>query len=170
MATELEDLRLLQMAEGIADNVWRKVIQWAEFPRGVVGQQLARAVDSIGANIAEAYGRFHYGEKAQFLYYARGSLFETKYWLNRSLARNLLVKQEHEEYAAGLTALARQLNSFVANLKRQKRQPETGKMVKESAGDYFIAPIDDMPDLLFSEEEIAWLRETNGQAFPVSSH
>ncbi len=78
MATPFEDLRVLRSAETIADEVWRTVVKWNEFTRDVVGKQLTRAVDSIGANIAEAYGRFHYGEKIQFLYYARGSLFETK--------------------------------------------------------------------------------------------
>ncbi|NIP22782.1 MAG: four helix bundle protein, partial [Phycisphaerae bacterium] len=31
-----------------------------------VGKQLVRAADSIGANIVEAYGRYHYGKKLQF--------------------------------------------------------------------------------------------------------
>ena len=94
MPTELEDLRILKTAEGIADAVWKQVVAWDEFARDVVGKQLARATDSIGANIAESFGRFNYGEKLQFLYYSRGSLFETKYWLNRALVRNLMQARE----------------------------------------------------------------------------
>ncbi|MCB0211362.1 MAG: four helix bundle protein, partial [Anaerolineae bacterium] len=89
MGIELEDLRVLQSAESVADEVWKFVVSWDKFARDVVGGQLARATDSIGANIAESFGRFHYGEKLKFLYYARGSLFETNYWLNRSSKRNL---------------------------------------------------------------------------------
>lgn len=33
---------------------------------------------SISANIAEAYGRNHTGEKVNFYYYARGSITETQ--------------------------------------------------------------------------------------------
>ena len=38
--------------------------------------QLLRASRSPTANLAEGYGRFHYGENAQFARQARGSLYE----------------------------------------------------------------------------------------------
>lgn len=63
MGIELEDLRMLQSAESVADEIWKIVAGWDNFTRDIVGGQLARAVDSIGANIAESFGRFHYGEK-----------------------------------------------------------------------------------------------------------
>ena len=66
MATELEDLRILKTVEEVADAVWKQVITWDEFAKDVVGKQLAEAIDSIGANIAESYGRFNYGEKITF--------------------------------------------------------------------------------------------------------
>jgi four helix bundle protein len=104
-------LEVLRAAEGVADDIWRQVVRWEPFARDVVGGQLAKAGDSIGANIAEAYGRFHYGEKLQFLYYARGSLFETKYWLNRAQERELMPSAQVQEYASQLTDLARQLSN-----------------------------------------------------------
>ena len=82
MATKMEDLELLQKAEAICEGIWTLTAAFGRFEREVMGSQLIRAADSIGANIAESYGRFHAaianGEKIQFLYYARGSLFETK--------------------------------------------------------------------------------------------
>ncbi len=39
--------------------------------------QIQRSSRSIGNNIAEGYGRYHYQENAQFCRIARGSLFET---------------------------------------------------------------------------------------------
>src|SRR3990172_378882 len=81
MGKGLDELEVLGEAQRIADEVWARVISWDGLPREVVGLQLARAVDSVGANIAEAFGRFHYADKIRFLYYARGSLFETRYWL-----------------------------------------------------------------------------------------
>jgi hypothetical protein len=35
-----------------------------------MGQKMVLACDLFGANIAEAFGRYHYGEKLQFFYYA----------------------------------------------------------------------------------------------------
>ena len=68
MSTSFEDLRILKTAEEVADAVWKRVVQWDEFPKDVVGKQMTRSTDSIGANIAESFGRFNFGEKLQFLY------------------------------------------------------------------------------------------------------
>ena len=110
MPTSFEDLKVLKSAEVVADAVYKSAEGWNEFARDVVGKQIARAADSVGANIAESFGRFHFGEKVQFLYYARGSVFETKYWLNRVVARNLMASAESQKYANQLTDIARQLN------------------------------------------------------------
>ena len=59
---KFEELKTLQAAEAVADAVWQQVVRWEPFAKEVVGGQLVRAVDSIGANIAESYGRFHYDE------------------------------------------------------------------------------------------------------------
>ena len=142
---KFEELRTLQVAETVADAVWRQVVKWEPFAREVVGGQLARAVDSIGANIAESYGRFHYGEKLQFLYYARGSLFEAKYWLNRALARELMPSDQVTQHVAQLTDLARQLNTFGDGLKTQRRSPAKPPSVREPTVEYDIAHSDDPP-------------------------
>lgn len=151
MATGLEDLEILKQIENVADRIWDTVLRWNAFARDVIGKQLTRAVDSVGANVAESFGRFHYGEKINFLYYARGSLFETKYCLNRAVARNLLDKNEANKLGESLTIIARQLNNFVASLKRQKR---TGKStVKEQSPDYLLPS-----DILFTSFELDWLQ------------
>ena len=160
MATALEDLRVLQAAEGVADGIWRRVVRWDSFARDVVGGQLARAADSIGANIAEAFGRFHYGEKLQFLYYARGSVYETKYWLNRALARGLLPSDRVQEDAAQLTDLARQLNAFAGSLKAQRRgNPKHETKIREEARKKYVPGFAKREETfpLFTEEELEWL-------------
>ena len=158
MALKFEELRVLQDAEEVADGIWRQVVRWDLFAREVVGGQLARAADSVGANIAESFGRFHYGEKLQFLYYARGSLYETKYWLNRAQARDLIPSARVQDYVSRFTDLARQLNAFAANLKAQRRasrkQPKT---VREAPAEYAIDWPDDTPTPLISAEELEWL-------------
>jgi four helix bundle protein len=159
MGTSLEDLRILQDAEAIADGIWRQVIEWEPFARDVVGGQLARAADSIGANIAEAFGRFHYGEKLQFLYYARGSLFETKYWLNRAMKRQLMAPEQARDYANRLTGLARQLNAFAASLKSQRRSgAKQVAVVHESPAEYVTDALSDTFLPLFTEAELEWLQ------------
>ncbi len=158
MTTSFEDLRVLRAAEAVADEMWQQVIKWDEFAREVVGKQLTRAVDSIGANIAEAYGRFHYGEKIQFLYYSRGSLFETKYWLNRALARELLPPDEVKKYAAELTDIARQLNVFAGSLKSQRQGGEGKAAIMHEAGDgYTVNASNGTSTALFCDDDLPWL-------------
>ena len=164
MATQLEDLRILKAAEEVADSVWRYVIGWDAFTRDVVGKQLARAADSIGANIAESYGRFHYGEKLQFLYYARGSLFETKYWLNRANARNLISLDDTKQYAQKLSTLAHQLNTFALSLKRQRKGQSASNQIREPSDNYFI----DSSPSLFSEIELRYIQEIDSDQISKS--
>jgi four helix bundle protein len=155
MATAFEDLRVLQSAEGCADKIWKQIVQWDEFAKDVVGKQMARAMDSIGANIAESFGRFNFGEKLQFLYYARGSLFETKYWLNRAKTRTLMSDQDVQEYTSRLTDIAKQLNSFAESLKTQR---SGGKTVRELAAGYKVDLPDDVPETLFDDTDLEWLQ------------
>ena len=126
-----------------------------DFSKDVVGKQMARATDSIGANIAESFGRFNFGEKLQFLYYARGSLFETKYWLNRAKARELMPLTSVQEYITQLSNIARQLNAFAESLKTQRSGRRT---IRELAAEYNVELRDDFPEMLFDESDLEWLQ------------
>lgn len=167
MATELEDLQVLRMVEGVADALWKDVVQWDHFVRDTVGKQLTRAVDSIGANISESYGRYHFGEKLQFLYFARGSLFETKYWLNRILKRGLMPESQMRDYARQLSEVARTLNAFAASIKSQQKsnRPRSAQL-QESPEPYIVSLpdalktfLDDASLPLFSPEELLFIAQ-----------
>ena len=154
MGTSLEDVRVLREVEGLADQVWTEVTRWDGFARDVVGGQLARAADSIGANIAESFGRFHYGEKLQFLFFARGSLFETKYWLNRAMKRNLITSDLSERLQRQLELVARQLNAFIASLKAQRRgEAKYEGKVREAVEEYRVDAEDETT--LFDKQDIS---------------
>ena len=158
MPTSLEDVRVLNVIEDVADAIYKASFHWDEFARDVVGKQIARAADSIGANVAESFGRFHFGEKIQFLYYARGSLFETKYWLNRAEARKLMTSAEKQNHTTRLTDIARQLNLFVSSLKGQRSgEINVAKTVRENPVEYTSHLPDDFPDTLFDETDFEWL-------------
>jgi four helix bundle protein len=155
MPTSLEDVRVLKNAEEIADAIYKIASRWDEFAQDVVGKQIARAADSIGANIAESFGRFHFGEKIQFLYYARGSLFETKYWLNRASFRGLMSPDDSQSFITCLTDIARQLNLYVSSLKGQRSgEISVAKGVREKPADYLVSGPLDIPDTLFDDADI----------------
>jgi four helix bundle protein len=49
-----------------------------------LAEQLERAVDSIGINISEGYGRLHGRERARFYEFALGSAREAREWYARA--------------------------------------------------------------------------------------
>lgn len=155
MATSLEGV--LRDAETLADGIWQHIVLWESFAREVVGKQLAEAADSIGANIAESFGRFHYADKIHHLYYARGSLFETKYWLNLALTRALMPSAEAEKYSARLTDIARQLNAFVSKLKVQRHDDQRAAQppsLHDTRAEYTVETLEP----LFTDDELLYLQ------------
>lgn len=60
---------------------------------GVI-DQLRRAASSITANIAEGWGRFHYGDRVKFYHQARGSSCEVQNYL--ILSKDLAYIKEEE--------------------------------------------------------------------------
>ncbi len=147
MALAFEDLKVLQVSERLCDGVWEEVRRWDVFARETVGNQFVRAVDSVGANIAEAYGRYHFGEKLQFFYYARGSLFESKYWLNRARSRNLYPVEQAKSLEKDLSDLIRSLNNLI-NSTRSQRNGRSSKTIRESP-----APYNTTPDKFFTDTD-----------------
>ena len=63
----LDDLEVYQLAEGFGDEIWFLVHEWDYFAKDTLGKQISRSADSISANIAEGYGRYHYKENRKLL-------------------------------------------------------------------------------------------------------
>ena len=89
-----------------------------------MGDQFIRATDSVGANIAEGYGRFHYLDKIRFYYNSRGSLLEcATHWSELLFERNRISKDQHISYKK----VADQLHVKLNNLIRSTYQSKQGK-------------------------------------------
>jgi len=82
-----------------------------------IGSQFLRAVDSIGANIAEGYGRFHYKDSMKFYYNARGSLWESKHWILLLYRRDFIEKEFYLDFLEKIEILGKKLNNFIGRLK-----------------------------------------------------
>lgn len=119
MVAGLEGLRIFQLAEELADAVWTEVMAWKPFAQATVGRQLVEAADSVGANISEGHGRYHYREEITFDYYGRGSLKETRYWLRRARARGILADATYQGFIAKVDQLEPQLNAYINSLERK---------------------------------------------------
>jgi four helix bundle protein len=89
---------------------WRKVLVFA---KDTIGKQMARSADSISANIAEGYGRYHYKENRNFCYFSRGSIIETKGWLKKSKTRKLLSEEQFNILYEKLQTIHLKLNAYL---------------------------------------------------------
>ena len=114
--TNFENLRVYQLSEELSDNIWSMVIRWESFARETVGKQLTRAVDSIGANIAEGEGRASYQDNRRFIKIARGSLQETQHWLRRAFRPKLLRDDEVKMLKPLVDKLAPMINAYLRSI------------------------------------------------------
>ena len=122
MVLKVEDLDIYQMAEELADKVWNICIEWDYFAKDTIGKQLVRAADSISANLAEGHGRYHFKDRLNFCYYARGSLEETKTWLSKAIRRNLITDQKTEINKI-IEILPKKLNAYIGSVKNAQKKP-----------------------------------------------
>jgi len=114
--TNFESLRVYQLSETLADEIWTIVMKWNVFARDTVGKQLVRAADSIGANIAEGTGRGTFVDNRRFVRIARDSLNETQHFLRRAYKRKLLNDKDIRALRPLVDELAPKLNAYLKSI------------------------------------------------------
>lgn len=83
--------------------------------------QLQRAALSIPLNIAESTGRWHKGEKRQFFWIARGSVFECVPIIQVLQRKDLINEQQYAGYYEHLDVIAKMLTNLVKSVEDLKR-------------------------------------------------
>jgi four helix bundle protein len=106
--SNFRQLSAYQRSAELGDELRPLIAHWPRIDSDL-GRQLLRCVDSIGANIAEAAGRWSHADRTRFLRMARGSLYEAEHWMARAHARGLV----DEEMAERLTGIARPLSGLI---------------------------------------------------------
>ena len=118
----LKELEVYQLSRTLSRLAWVIYDQLDWEDKKIMGNQFLMAVDSVGANIAEGYARYHYFDKVKFYYYSRGSLSEAmNHWLELLLERDKLSQAHADPMATLPTELEIKLNRFI------KRTQEQGK-------------------------------------------
>ncbi len=117
---ELTDLEIYNLAMELSDIAWQNYVELTWQDKKVIGNQFISAVDSIGANIAEGFGRYHFADRNKFNYNARGSLHESFYWLQLLQKRSKISKEQFEHIKEKLTNLSVKLNNYILSTKKLK--------------------------------------------------
>jgi len=109
----LKDLNSYSISFDLSNYVWDIVVKWDYFAKDTVGKQFVRSVDSISANIAEGFGRYHKKDKILFYRYSYGSIQESINWVQKAKCRNLVSLEQYERIKNDLEKLPRELNSLI---------------------------------------------------------
>ena len=118
----LGDLEVYCLSREAERNAWKifKRLDWDI--KKSMGLQWIRSVDSVGANIAEGFGRFHYLDKNKFNYNSRGSLLEAVHWTELLLERGFISTEESEVILALFRRVHIMLNNYINVTKQQSKQ------------------------------------------------
>ncbi|MBI4812580.1 four helix bundle protein [Candidatus Falkowbacteria bacterium] len=110
----LKDLEVYQLAMRLSALGWEIYIKMTWQDKKTMGDQFIESLDSVGANIAEGYLRFHYLDKIKFYYISRASLSEScDHWLELMYKRNKVDKVKYNKIKETQNKLSIKLQNFI---------------------------------------------------------
>src|SRR6266404_3637639 len=114
--TNSEKLQIYRLAEKLADEIWKVVVNWDYFEKSTPGSRIVRSADSIGANTAEGTGRGSFKDNRRLIRNARGSLNETRHWSRRAHSRNLLSVETTQRIKPIIDEPSPKLNAYLRSI------------------------------------------------------
>jgi four helix bundle protein len=119
----LEDLEVYQLSRALSKKAWEIYSRLNWQMEKIMEDQLIESEDSIGANIAEPYGRYHYLDRNRFLYNSRGSKLEAvNDWFSLMLERGLMSDEGFGEVKGIAEKLAIKLNNYIQLIYNSKKE------------------------------------------------
>lgn len=103
----------------LGEMVWTIVEKWPYFAKITIGEQFIRSVDSIAANLAEGYGRYHFLDKIKFYYYSRGSALESLTWLAKAYKRKTVDESNKQQIQFLIQTVIKDINYLISRTRSQ---------------------------------------------------
>ena len=119
---ELKDLEVYKLSRQLSSLAWviYEKMDWQT--KKVIGDQFLTATDSVGANIAEGYARYHYLDKVKFFLYSRASLSESvDHWLSLLEQRGIIEASISKKFQTIAKTLQIKLNNFITSTRKNKK-------------------------------------------------
>jgi len=115
-----EGLEVWQQARKIQRLISQITKTFPKIEQYRLTDQMIRSSRSVGRNIAEGYGRYHYKENIHFCRISRGSLSELQNDLITSLEEGYIDNNKLEELRKEIASNNRLLNGYISYLKKAK--------------------------------------------------
>lgn len=119
MIKSYKELTVWQESEKLFEEICDEV---KTFPNHriawTIGDQLVRAVGSIGANIAEWFNRYTKSDILHFWVIAYGSAAESEVWINRAIRQDLISQSKEDYYSQKIVAIQKMLGKLKSSFAR----------------------------------------------------
>lgn len=117
----LKNLEVYKRARELSEIAWEIYNQLDWESKKIMGFQFISAVDSIGANIAEGYSRYHYLDRIKFYYNSRGSLSEAnEHWMELLMERKKVAEKDYKRFKSVASKISIKLNNFISSTYKSK--------------------------------------------------
>ncbi|MFH1325960.1 MAG: four helix bundle protein [Candidatus Falkowbacteria bacterium] len=117
----LKDLDVYKLALELSSIAWEVYSSLDWHDKKIMGDQFITATDSVGANIAEGYSRFHYLDKIKFYYISRASLSEScDHWLELLFLRQKVDQERFNKMKNLQKNISIKLNNFISSTRQSK--------------------------------------------------
>lgn len=113
------DLEVWKKSRILRNRISELVKSFPPDERFRLADQIIRSSRSIGNNIVEGHGRFHYADAAKFLINARGSAAETIDQLVIALDSNLIDENIFDTYKKDCEECMKMINGYINFLRKQ---------------------------------------------------
>lgn len=118
---QLSNLEVYKIARQLSDLAWTIYNKMNWETKKIIGQQFIESVDSVGANIAEGYSRYHYLDRIKFYYNSRGSLSEAnEHWIELINSRYKIEVIAYKKFKELSQSLSLKLNNFINSTYKAK--------------------------------------------------
>ena len=114
-----KDLEVLKKSHKLVLQIYGVIVKFPVSEKYALSDQLKRAAYSVPANIVEGHSRHTSKEFIKFLYQARGSLEELRYFFILAKDLNYITQAIYDDLEGKSTIISKMLNSLIGSMKRK---------------------------------------------------
>jgi four helix bundle protein len=136
--TSFEDLKCWQSCRVVRNYTSGIIKKFPDYEKYALTDGMRRASRSITENIAEGFGRYHFGENIQFCRISRGSLHELIDQFITASDDQYISKEEYTKARELINSAIALLNGYINYLKKAKSNNKSKKtyILKEDIAIY----------------------------------
>ena len=116
---DFKDLKVWQEGHNIAVKIYKSTRNFPKDEMYGLVSQMKRSVVSITANVAEGFGRYHFKEKIQFYYIARGSASELESEIMIAKDVGYMSQDEANSLKDSIVEIRKMLNGLIRSAQKK---------------------------------------------------